>query len=320
MSAASSRRLPRVRLAALAVAVGSMLLACQQGTTEDEGDDSGLDLINGTSSLPLPSTVRIMDGCTAAKIGPRLLLTAAHCAFKLSDVTPKYDAAHPIRLSTNPAQGSDVYEVAQVHGHPEFLRRCSETLCSISAVAAKLDAPDIAVIELASELAGVPVARIDTRPLAPGDRVILEGFGCTEGVHQADAREVASLTSAEARVVKPEAALHDGSFVGPGDVPVYSGNYVLTPGPGAISSGAGLCPGDSGGPLYARADRKAKGKIKDARDLVIVGVNANYTLLPDADDSVGLPVTNWHTRVDGQSRNAVASWLASIVARPTTTS
>mgnify|MGYP000644449504 CR=1 FL=1 len=65
---------------------------------------------------------------------------------------------------------------------------------------------------------------------------------------------------------------------------------------------ARLCPGDSGGPLYkATPDGVA-----------VVGVNANYTLLPDDKDEVGIPVTNWHTRLDGSSRNHVGDWLSQV--------
>jgi hypothetical protein len=34
----------------------------------------------------------------------------------------------------------------------------------------------------------------------------------------------------------------------------------------------------------------------------VAGVNANYTLRPEETDDVGLPVTNWHTRLDESSR------------------
>ncbi len=78
----------------------------------------------------------------------------------------------------------------------------------------------------------------------------------------------------------------------------------MTAGPGArgASAAAGLCPGDSGGPLYRKRDG----------GWAVVGVNSNYTLALEADDSVGLPITNWHTRLDGKSRHDVATWLRSV--------
>jgi hypothetical protein len=118
------------------------------------------------------------------------------------------------------------------------------------------------------------------------------GFGCTTGVHVTDQNVAVALRTAEQNVVAPSAAVHDGSFVTAADEPIYAGNYVLTAGK------AGLCPGDSGGPLY--------------RAGAVVGVNANYTLRPDDQDEVGLPVTNWHTRLDGNSRNHVGEWLSEV--------
>jgi hypothetical protein len=44
----------------------------------------------------------------------------------------------------------------------------------------------------------------------------------------------------------------------------------------------------------------------------VVGVNSNYTLGPEAKDSVGLPITNWHTRLDDASRHGVGAWLKAV--------
>jgi len=65
-------------------------------------------------------------------------------------------------------------------------------------------------------------------------------------------------------------------------------NYELTPG-----------PRDSGGALYRTGTNR------------VVGVNASYTFLPASN----VPVTNWHTRLDGDARWGVASWLAAFGAR-----
>jgi hypothetical protein len=310
----SSIRLPACSFyGVVAAAVGMLAVACDgsDGSAGTE-DSAGSDLINGTDDRSLPATVHIADGCTAAKIGPKLLLTAAHCALDVSTLELKYGPTRPVSLSRDGVAGAAPSAVARVLVHPAFREPCATTLCSISAVVAKLDAPDIAVIELADELRGVPIAPLDLRPLVPGDRVIVEGFGCTRGVHLADGHDTAVLNSAETWIVPPAEALHEGSYVQASDLSVYAGNYALTPGPGGTSDTAGLCPGDSGGPLYARRDRGATGAPL-VSDLVIVGVNANYTLRPESVDSAGLPVTNWHTRIDTDSRNNVAEWLTEIV-------
>jgi hypothetical protein len=96
--------------------------------------------------------------------------------------------------------------------------------------------------------------------------------------------------------------VHDGSAVLAADVPQVASIYALTSGPGAAKARAGLCPGDSGAALY----RKREGR------LVVVGVASNYTLGPEAKDQLGLPITNWHTRLDASSKHDVAGWLKSL--------
>lgn len=311
MMMSSSRPLALLARSAMALAVGSLLFACR---SESEGaTDGASDLIGGQEGISLPATVRIGDDCTAAKVGPRHLLTAAHCVVDLGSMQPLYDTAHPLTVTSTPGAAARTIQVADVLAHPAYAQHCARTLCSVPAVVAKLDAPDVAIIVLATDLDGVATVRIDPRPLRTGDAVIIEGFGCTAGVHVDDTRQTATMKAAETVIVAPDAALHDGSFVQAKDEEVYSGNYALTAGPGAGPGHAGLCPGDSGGPLYARVDRRSTGAIKNAQDLVVVGVNANYTLRPDGVDTAGLPVTNWHTRVDGESRNHVAQWLAGVV-------
>lgn len=253
------------------------------------------DLINAEPAKKedLPATVHLADGCTAAKIAPKMLLTAAHCVLDLGTLDPKYGANKPIKLGD-----SKQHEVARVHVHPRWMSVCADTLCSIAAVTLKIDAPDVAIVELKEDLADVSIAPVDEQPLKPGDDVILVGFGCTNGVHVADRSTSGKLTTKEAKIIAPEKAIHEGSPLVENNLAVYSGNYALTAGP-ARNEGAGLCPGDSGGPLYRR--------IKDK--LYVAGVNANYTLRPDDQDGVGLPITNWHTRLDKDSRNRVGAWI-----------
>lgn len=265
-------------------------------------DDS--DLIGGSNANndKIPATVGISasgrNSCTAARVGERQLLTAAHCVLNLSTLAPRYDATHPVTV-TLPNGVAATYAVVEARIHPAWMEKCAETLCSVAAVTAKLDAPDIAVLELADPVAGAAIVPVERRPLEAGEEVTIVGFGCTKGVHVADDRPARELLSASQKVVAPANAVHEGSFVEAEDEPVFSGNYVLTGGQ------AGLCPGDSGGPLYVRRDGM----------LAVAGVNANYTLRPDDVDAVGVPVTNWHTRLDTGSRHRVDGWLTEIGVR-----
>jgi hypothetical protein len=280
----------------LRAAIGALLLvACTRQVDVPETDDH--DLIGGDDShdAEIPATIGISaaghHACTAARVGTRQIITAAHCVLNLSTMAPYYDATHPVDVRV-PDGKITTYPVKEAHVHPAWTEKCAKTLCSVSAVTAKLDAPDVAVLELVDAIADLAIAPVDKSPLAPGDKVTVTGFGCTTGVHVTDDNVAVALRSAQQSVVSPTLAIHSGSFVTADDQPVYDGNYALTAG------SAGLCPGDSGGPLY--------------RNGAVVGVNANYTLLPDDQDQVGIPVTNWHTRLSVESRNGVGDWLATV--------
>ncbi|MBX3191116.1 MAG: trypsin-like serine protease [Labilithrix sp.] len=253
-----------------------------------------------------PATLYLKDGCTAAKVAPKRVLTAAHCVVDPATVSIVYPAGAKLALARD-GKSFVEHEVAAVHVHPSWMRACEETYCASSSATALMDAADVAVIELTRDLDGVPEAAIDPAPLAPGDAVVVLGFGCTEGVLAPDAHGRSSvprsLAYADTRVVDARRAIHEGSPVGADALPRVTGSYAMTPGPAFGKGGsAGLCPGDSGGPLYRRA----------GGELLVAGINANYTLRPEAEDTVGLPVTNWHTRLDAKSRHGIASWLASV--------
>ena len=303
----TSRARSLLMLGGLALAMlGGAACAAPSDSNADDADpaESNDALIGGrvASAGQFPSTVTLMGECTATKVAPKRLLTAAHCVLDPATVSLRYVAGSRLSVAHDPATGYVDVEVAAVHVHPAWMKACEDAYCAASSVTARLDAPDVAVIELATDLADVPAASIDSAVLAAGDRVTLLGFGCTEGVLLPDSRESLSLKYADTRLVPAERAVHDGSAVLASDVPQVAGIYSLTSGPGATKARAGLCPGDSGAALYKKRDGR----------LVVVGVASNYTLGPEAGDKVGLPVTNWHTRLDVASKHDVAGWLKSI--------
>ncbi len=292
-----------VLLGAAMAALGGAACAAPDASEADaeQGDDA---LIGGkaASATQFPATVYLKSGCTATKVAPKRLLTAAHCVLDPATVSLRFPKGSRISIAREPSKGYADLEVAAVDVHPAWLKACEDAYCAASSVTARLDAADVAVIELATDLADVPVATVASAPLTAGERVTVLGFGCTAGVLVPDTRDALTLRYAETRLVPADRAVHDGSAVLAADVPQVAGIYSLTAGPGAARSKVGLCPGDSGGALYAKRDGV----------LVVVGVNANYTLGPEAKDSVGLPITNWHTRLDDASRHGVGAWLKAV--------
>ena len=293
-------------LAALALAA-----ACSLGSAacSAEADDDGVDqvddaLIGGKAGAlsRFPATVYLKGTCTAAKVAPKRILTAAHCVLDPATLDLKYKAGAKLSLMRDPSKGYADSVVAAVHVHPTWLKACADTFCAASAITARLDAPDVAVIDLVDDLADVPVAAVSPQALAVGDRVTVVGFGCTVGVLTPDNRDIASLKYSVTRTVADDRSVHVGSPVLVTDLPQVSGIYSMTAGPGSAKAKAGLCPGDSGGPLYVERNGIT----------TVVGVNSNYTLAEDTKDTVGLPITNWHTRLDDASKHQVGQWLRSL--------
>lgn len=247
-----------------------------------------------TTSIPLAGS------CTAAHVGPRRLLLAAHCVLDPATVSPIYKAHDAVAMLRRAADGWTEGHVERVEIHPKWLAECDRTYCAASVVTAKMDAPDVAVIVLEREIPDSAIAPVDDEALEGGDMVIVTGFGCTAGVHVKDTRTEVSLRARLTHIADVGAAVHEGSPLKEGDTNVASGNYNFTLGPGADAEMAGLCPGDSGGPVY---------RLRGGHKLVVVGVNSNYTLAEGSADDLGMPKSNWHTRLDTESRHDVAKWL-----------
>jgi secreted trypsin-like serine protease len=301
----------RSRHAGLLLALLATVVGCADEAEDspagalDDGD--GVDysdaLVNGEVAAPaqFPATVFLVkQKCTAAKVAPRVLLTAAHCVFDAFGKVPslaKSNTIHYTRDTKADAVGKPLV-VTDVLIHPAWQAGCEKTACVSNEITAKLDAPDIAIIKVEKDLDDIRVAVVEEKPLVRGDRVIVLGYGCEAGVMgerpKIDERR---LKFSETSIIAATRTVHEGSPIGQPDVANVAGSYAITGGPGLVNARAGLCPGDSGGPVY-----RWRGS-----QLVVVGVNSNYTFKPT--DTVGLPVTNFHTRLDGGSKHGVAKWL-----------
>lgn len=295
---------------ALVIAVAAFAAGCGSEDTDEVpelDDDAKADeaaaLIGGevVSAAQFPATVfMVQRRCTAAKVAPRTFLTAAHCVFDAMRRTPSLAKDDVLTFTRDPSTDptGKTLKVAEVILSPEWKAACTAKPCISADITATLDAADVAVVKTTEDLPDVKVAAIEDKPLARGDRVIVLGYGCEAGVQAGRPKlEERRLKFAETSIVSPYRTAHRESPVKREGVASLAGSYAVTAGPGMVRAKAGLCPGDSGGPVY-----RWRGS-----QLVVVGVNSGYTFLPD--DLTGMPVTNLHTRLDRESKHFVARWL-----------
>jgi hypothetical protein len=270
-------------LSLLATALG----ACSSAPTDESTLlGSNADELTGghvASESEYPATVSI-GGCTAVKVGPRHFLTAAHCLPPTMDtlfVTPDNNAQNFVPLA-----------VYAVNRHPEFVN------CTACAGDGGMNdfglKPDVALVTVYEPTPNIAQAVVDSAPVAVGTSVTLSGYGCENGVDQ---------PTGPARFKVGDTSTVSPSLVwDPSDAPSIAGGYVTTFGPLLDPAAPGLCPGDSGGPLFRTGTNK------------VIGINA----LLSHDDS-GLSYGNWFTRLDQQSRYNVFAWITNLINQPVPT-
>lgn len=263
-----------------------LLVACG-GESQPNGEGvaaSDAPLVNGhvATESEYPATVALIhDGlfCTAVKVGARHFLTAAHCmpspqSITQISITASNDTTNFVNLS-----------VVSVNNHPQWL---SCTSCagdnSMSDFGLK---PDVSLIIVNETTPSIPAAVIDSTAVAVGSSVTLTGYGCEQ------------VTPAPANRFK----VGDSTTISPlqldsaATIPL---GYSTTYGRAVVAGAPGLCPGDSGGPLYRTGTNQ------------VIGINA---LVSGTDAG---EVGNWFTRLDSQSRYNVYSWLSSLLQSGTT--
>ena len=280
------------------------LVACSEmAAPEGEGESSD-ELIGGavTSSAEAGATLRVRNGCTAAKVGPRHVLTAAHCVYDNGGLRAQYASGQTVWLEPGNGAVPRPYRVRTTHVHPTWVSACAQIGC-VGGDGTQIAASDTALIETVDAIVDVPTARVDAAPLPSGAVVTVSGYGCEDTVMGIPTWLRSALGSrlkmADTSLLPAEATLHAGSRVQGSQLVSLARYKLVTPGPAYATPGPGLCPGDSGGPLY----RANTGR------LVVVGVNASYTF---SSLTGGLPVTNWHSRLDDGSPAKLATWLASL--------
>jgi hypothetical protein len=263
---------------------------------EAQLDEGSSELTGGLVAAPgqFPGTLHI--GCTAAKVGPRHILTAAHCVTNAAgEINADLRPGATMRVSNdvNPNGTHRSIVVRRTSVHPSWVpgsRALREPVPT-----------DAAVIEVEGGLDHIPTVPIDLTTLSPGTPVILQGFGCENGLRGPGATP--RLKYAETRLVDASVLTSPeiGPHAGEASVNALRSSYLFTPALAIGGAEASLCPGDSGGPLYTR----------QGGQLSVVGINAYYSFLSN-DRQSGVAAYNWLTRLDATTRHLAAQWLINL--------
>lgn len=275
-------------------------------TTVDQG------LIGGEPATAdyFRSTVGIGDECTAAKVGPRLFLTAAHCVavprlyrqelppgYPANDgVDDPYVAGQPLLIQWGLDAGgpSGTFTIVQTSIHPSWWA----SPAAFDPLVSGDSAADIAVIEIAEDTPDIPEARVELDAVTPGTPVVEVGWGCEVSTSTPDAH-LGRFKAQESTTLPPEPELAYIAPPPPESVATAIINaYLFTPGQTQDSNASSLCLGDSGGPLY----------LSNSSDPRVVGVNSDYTFI----DESGVSWSDWHTQTALGSFHGVGEWLMSL--------
>lgn len=325
MSNKVSLKTGKTKMTALSLAVASGVALLSGCAVDNEAFDSadgdsvanqGQALIGGSQAAPyhFRSTVGIGNICTAAKVGPRLFLTAAHCVAvprprrgqtvpepfpPNNGVADNYLPGKSLLinwgLNVNDADKGQ-FTIVRTTIHPSWWSCpfCPDPILTPEGAA------DIAVIEISQNTPQIPQARVDLNPVQTGTQVVKVGWGCEDRTN----RSVTQLTrykTDDAWTIPASQIRHHESLIADQQIATVGASYLITAGHDQNREYASLCLGDSGGPLY----------LPNNSDPRVVGVNSNYTFRPitNPNESGGVSWTDWHTKTSRDSLHGVGQWL-----------
>lgn len=218
-----------------------------------------------------PATIKIRNNCTGAKIGPRTFLTAGHCIIdrQTGSFKDMFKAGGKIDVTNNPLPFLDVgfvtLTVDDVFVDTRYAFGCSPIPCDYNKM--RSGGPDLAIIRVIETTPLIPTASIDHSPVIDDTPIVLNGFGCEDYNNQSvlvPTEPPGSFPNGRLSSFQTKAldAARAAALLSPG---ILNRFYFYTPGRALDSTNAGLCPGDSGGPVY----------LNDSINMTIVGVNSS---------------------------------------------
>jgi hypothetical protein len=301
----------------------TLLVAAASACDANDGERTAADDVIGGEVAPkgmLPATVTILESCTAAKVGERHLLLAAHCVYdpEMGAVSDIFRPGNRLRLNTNLDAGVDAGLTEKEREEQELRRSIrgshrvtvEETLLhptavdfDVSDLRSLYETSDLAVVLLTKEsgasIADIPIATVDPNPVKPGDELLIAGYGCEKSLNLTTPQ--GRLKWSATHAIAPADALATQPWgVDPEEM---DGLYFFTPATGKDSSAASLCRGDSGGPVYRKGVTN-----------LIAGVNSGGFSDPNSFSSDRVSYSNFHARIDREA-GETSAWLAQVLAR-----
>jgi hypothetical protein len=237
------------------------------------------------------------NGCTAVPVAPTALLTAAHCVSTGNGaILPAFGPGEELQYTHEGEIDQSMTfrraKILQTFVHPLYAaaKPIGWTLPTQAPYA-----PDLGVIILQDPLPfDIPIAIIDAQPVQSGEQVTIVGYGCS---HDNDEEDTIQQRRSGTTTTLPPAAMTNDEVLDtlrPADPDALAQNYIITRGPRFDPAYAGICHGDSGGPLF----RGGVGSVS------LIGIHSMWVPAPGDASQVG--TRSLHTRIINQQ---ILSWI-----------